>query len=61
MTYLNLFHLVTNSDSSKTNRFSTSFFPLAVQALSKQKGFFANPKQTHIPLYEKKFSVYILS
>ena len=31
---------------TRTNRFSTSVFPLAVQALSKQKWFFSRPQQT---------------
>ena len=38
------------SIKTRTNCFSTSFFPLAVQTLPKQKRFFSHPQQTHIPL-----------
>ena len=41
------------SIKSRTNHFSTSFFPFAVQALSKQKWFFSHPQQTHLPLSEE--------
>ena len=41
------------SIKTRTNRFSTRFFPLAVQALSKQKGFFSHPQQTHIPISDE--------
>ena len=46
------------SIKTRTNRFSTSFFPLAVQALSKQKCFLSHPQQTHIPLSDE-FLVFI--
>ena len=38
------------SIETRTNRFSSSFFSLAVQALSKQKLFFSHLYFTHIPL-----------
>ena len=37
------------SIKTRTNCFSTSFFPLAIQALSKLKWFFSHLQQTHIP------------
>ena len=52
------------SIKTRTNRFSTSFFPLALctdWGVTKQKWFFSHPQQTHIPLSRWVVSVYILS
>ena len=51
MTYLNLFHLVADSDPSKPGPTALVLdFPLS---LSKQKGFFSHPQQTHIPISDE--------
>ena len=48
------------SIKTRTNRFSTNFFPLAVQALSKQK-WFSPTRSKHIVHFPMSFSMYILS
>ena len=48
------------SIKTRTNRFSTSFFPLAVQDLSKQK-LFSPTRSKHIVHFPMSFSMYILS
>ena len=49
------------SIKTRTNRFNTSFSPLAVQALSKQKWFFLPPATNTYSTFRWAFSVYILS
>ena len=54
MTYLNLFHLVADSDPSKPGPTALVLaFSPSLQALSKQKWFFSHPQQTHIPVSDK--------